>query len=91
MHILDREACKSVRYIQTTITKANKASWALFERVAKNYRTSLSSENLFTQNKHFSGQHDTETLVTIGPLVRDRYAANSIGAIGKPMNTTTGS
>lgn len=69
-HILDREACKSVRYIETTITEENKASWALFERVAKNYRTSLSREELFTQDKHFSGQHDTETQVTIGPLMR---------------------
>lgn len=69
-HILDREACKSVRYIDTTITEANKASWALFGRVAKNYKAPLSSEALFTQDKHFSGQHDTETLVTIGPLMR---------------------
>lgn len=69
-HILDREACECVRYIETTITEANKASWALFGRVAKNYNAPLSSEALFTQDKHFSGQHDTETLVTIGPLVR---------------------
>lgn len=69
-HILDREACKSARYIDTTITESNKASWALFGRVAKNYNAPLSSEALFTQDKHFSGQHDTETLVTIGPLVR---------------------
>jgi len=69
-HILDREDCKSVRYIETTITEANKASWALFGRVAKNYNALFSSEELFTQDKHFSGHHDSEMLVTIGPLVR---------------------
>lgn len=101
-HILDREACQSVRSIETTITEANKASWALFGRVAKSYNASLSSEALFTQDKHFSGQHDTEMLVTIGPLVRSRFAADnlagglsdnavdSIGSTNRSMKTTSG-
>ena len=67
--ILNREACRSVRFIETTITKDNEASWALFGRIARDYGAPLSSEDLFTKNTHFSGQHDTEVLVTIGPLV----------------------
>lgn len=88
-HILDRETSKSVRYIETTITEANKASWALFERIAKNYSASLSSEELFTQDKHFSGQHDTETLITIGPLLHNANAVDRVGPITTSMNTTT--
>mgnify|MGYP000280004674 CR=1 FL=1 len=70
-HILNRDNCQSVRFIDTTITETNEASWALFGRVAKNYNASLEREDLFTKNEHFSGQHDTEILVTIGPLTRD--------------------
>jgi len=68
--ILQREACESVRFIETTITQANEASWALFSRIARRYGAPLSSNDLFTKEKHFSGQHDTELLVTIGPLER---------------------
>lgn len=69
-HILNRESCQPVRFIETTITEANHASWALFGHTAKHYGAPLSREDLFTKDKHFSGQHDTEVLVTIGPLVR---------------------
>ena len=67
-HILSRENCQAVRFIETTITEDNKASWALFQRVADNYASPLSREILFDQNKHFIGHHDSEFLVKIGPL-----------------------
>ena len=67
-HIVAREAAQPVRYIETTITEANEASWALFGRVAKRYGAPLTRNDLFTKEQHFAGQHDTELLVTIGPL-----------------------
>ena len=67
-HILARQHCQCVRFIETTITEANRASWALFRRVADYYASALSSEVLFDQDKHFSGQSDSEVLVKIGPL-----------------------
>lgn len=69
-HILAREACLDCTFIDTTITEDNEASWALFGRVAKHYGAPLRSEELFTKAQHFAGQHDTELLVTIGPLAR---------------------
>ena len=72
-HILDRDACRTVQFIETTITETNQASWALFSRIAKANDCGLSNEDLFTKDKHFSGKHDTETLVTIGPLKREKY------------------
>ncbi len=67
-HLLGREACQSVRFIETTITESNQASWALFKRTAKTLGCPFSSEDLFIQDKHFSGLHDTETLVNVGPF-----------------------
>ncbi|MDF1643230.1 MAG: diaminobutyrate acetyltransferase [Pseudomonadales bacterium] len=67
-HILKRQAGQTVRFIETTITQDNEASWALFGRVAKHYGAPLIREDLFIKEQHFAGQHDTELLVTIGPL-----------------------
>ncbi len=90
-HILNREICQTVRFIETTITQANQASWALFGRVAKRYAAPLCSEDLFAKDRHFSGQHDTELLVTIGPLERATEAASASTPINTAMNATTGS
>ncbi len=86
-HILGREISQSVRFIKTTITETNDASWALFGRTAENYSAPLSRENLFIKDKHFPGHHDTEILVTIGPLLRNE----NIKPVNTPMNATTGS
>ena len=69
-HILDRDCCQNVNYLETTITKANKASWALFRRVAEYYSAPVFDEPHFEKDRHFSGQHDTEHLLKIGPLQR---------------------
>lgn len=90
-HILDREICQHVRFIETTITQANEASWALFGGVAKRYGAPLSSEDLFTKDQHFSGQHDTELLVTIGPLQRADSATRASRSTDKVVNATAGS
>lgn len=66
--ILNREACKDVDTIQTTITRANKASWGLFESFAKALDTSCRDEVMFNRKEHFKGAQDTEHLVTIGPF-----------------------
>jgi L-2,4-diaminobutyric acid acetyltransferase len=67
-HILEREDCADIAYIETTITESNRASWALFEKLAKKLDTELVSSLMFDQEKHFAGQHDSEMLVRIGPL-----------------------
>ena len=66
--ILQRSTCSNVRFIETTITPDNRASWALFEKLAKKHDTSLTHDVMFDKNSHFSGQHETEMLVRIGPF-----------------------
>lgn len=67
-HLLARDTCRGVRFIETTITEGNKASWALFERLAKNLKADLNSSLMFDKKIHFSGRHDSEMLVRIGPF-----------------------
>jgi L-2,4-diaminobutyric acid acetyltransferase len=66
--ILSRPSCSTVRYLETTITRDNKASWALFERLAATLSTTIDSSEWLDQQQHFKGQHPSELLVRIGPF-----------------------
>ena len=68
IELLQRPACQSVRYLETTITRHNTASWALFRSLAVELATDLSECVGFDQDEDFLGQHNTEYLVTIGPF-----------------------
>ena len=67
-HILQREHCSAVQFIETTITESNAASWALFEGVAKTLNAQLDRSVMFEKQAHFHGEHDSEMLVRIGPF-----------------------
>ncbi len=63
--LLDREICRHVQQIQTTITKDNAESWALFTKFAARQDADLDSAPHFTKDEHFQGAHSTEHMVTI--------------------------
>ncbi|WP_305909140.1 diaminobutyrate acetyltransferase [Methylomarinum sp. Ch1-1] len=67
-NILARPQCRNVTHIETTITEANQASWALFQGLANKLQTELQSSVMFDRGKHFDHAHDTEMLVKLGPL-----------------------
>ncbi|MGD2131461.1 MAG: diaminobutyrate acetyltransferase [Maricaulaceae bacterium] len=66
--IFDRPALEGVRYLETTITPDNEASWALFHRIADWLDAPLKSRPRFDRKIHFKGRHESETLVVIGPF-----------------------
>lgn len=66
--LLERPSCAGVTGLLTTITDDNSASWALFRSFARRHASVLSSGPFFDRDRHFSGQHDSETLVAIAPL-----------------------
>jgi L-2,4-diaminobutyric acid acetyltransferase len=70
-HILGRISCQDVRYIETSITQDNQASWALFRRLAKTLSTELQASPWMDKDTHFSGQHESESLVRIGPFTHN--------------------
>lgn len=68
--IVNREACRDVRYMETTITEDNDASWALFRSFARDMGAELSYHEHFEKEQHFGGEHDSEFLLRIGPFTR---------------------
>ena len=63
--LLGREACRDVTTLQTTITRSNKASWALFSRFCDRVDGDMDHEPHFTREEHFDGAAATEYMVTI--------------------------
>lgn len=66
--ILRRDTKPAIRYLETTITPGNRASEALFERLAKQLNAPLNVSLKYARAVHFGGQHDDEMLHRIGPF-----------------------
>ncbi len=66
--ILARPAQSGVCRIQTSITRTNEASWALFQSVSAWLSAPMREELWFDRDRHFGGQNASEFLVTIGPF-----------------------
>ncbi|WP_346837477.1 diaminobutyrate acetyltransferase [Microbulbifer sp. SAOS-129_SWC] len=66
--ILSRPACAAVRYLETTITPDNEASWALFRGLARRLGAECGDSVMFDRERHFQGRHDSEMLLRIGPF-----------------------
>lgn len=66
--LLERPAAAGVTHLITTVTDDNKASWGLFEGLARRWGVPLNKSPFFTREEHFAGAHDTEWLARIGPF-----------------------
>ncbi|WP_226782853.1 diaminobutyrate acetyltransferase [Oceaniglobus trochenteri] len=73
--LLARDECRDVTRMQTTITKDNDASWALFRSFADAQDAELDHEAHFESDTHFQGEHDTEHMVTISLPATDELDA----------------
>lgn len=68
--LLQRPECQEVRQVHSTITRDNKASWALFRAIADDLDAPMVDDAHFERDAHFDGAHATEHLVEIGPFDR---------------------
>ena len=66
--VLARASCASVAAIETTIGPSNRASWALFESLAKKLGATMSRETLFQEEDFGDDGHEAEVLLRIGPI-----------------------
>lgn len=73
--LLQRPACAQLRYIDTTITPGNAASWGLFQAWACRHGAQTKQQLHFERQRHFGGQHEDEMLLRIGPLALAAEAA----------------
>jgi L-2,4-diaminobutyric acid acetyltransferase len=68
--LIRRGQREEVRYLETTITQDNEASWALFRSFARDMGAELTYHEHFEKETHFGGQHDPEFLLRIGPFTK---------------------
>lgn len=66
--IADRDVCRGVRFVETTIEPGNAASWRAFEKFAEARDAPMQRRVLFTRERHFAGTHGDEVLLRIGPF-----------------------
>lgn len=69
-HLLERDECASVRWIETTITPDNEASEALFSRIAAYFNTEIVEKEVYEDELFPDGEHKVERLFVIGPITR---------------------
>jgi L-2,4-diaminobutyric acid acetyltransferase len=63
--LLARPSTRSVRQLETTITRSNAASWGLFRSFAREMGGDVSDAPHYEREAHLDGKHATEHLVTI--------------------------
>lgn len=63
--LLDRTHLDDVAFVETTITKDNKGSWALFKKLDIHNLGQGEVSSFLDKNEHFDGTHDTECLYRI--------------------------
>lgn len=66
--LVARTASLGVRYVETSITPGNEASWRLFTGFAAELQANAERSVMFERALHFQGAHETEELLRIGPL-----------------------
>lgn len=72
--LLQRPGAESVKRMKTTITADNKGSFALFRSFAKRAGARFDEAAGFDKTTHFHGKHDSERLITIGPLANKAFS-----------------
>ncbi len=66
--ILKRSTCKDVHYLEATVSPSNKASAALFKKLAVELKTNCQITECFTVNQFTVIEHEAENFFTIGPF-----------------------
>ena len=66
--LLATPGLNDIRYLHTTITPDNDASWALFRGWARRRHAETHSQVLFDRAQHLNDEHASEMLLAIGPL-----------------------
>lgn len=67
-NLLERMTQQGIRYIETSITPGNAASWKLFSGFAAEQHADMVRSVMLEQTLHFAGEHETEYLFRIGPF-----------------------
>lgn len=67
-HLVERPHCQGIRYMETTITPDNQASWALFRSFARDRDAKCEDRVLFSSEHFGADGHEPEHVLRIGPF-----------------------
>lgn len=67
-HLLSRESCTNINYIETTVSPSNIPSQKLFHGLARDLKTEIHVSKGFTANEFPEQGHEDEWLHQIGPF-----------------------
>ncbi len=68
--LLESEACANINFVEATITPTNKASQSLFQKLARDYDTDITSSEFFTEDVFPGEEHEEELKFVVGPLTK---------------------
>lgn len=72
-NVLARDECRSVRFVEATVSPSNRASQAFLQSLARRHRTECRVSDGFPQSLFGEGaEHEAEELYRIGPLTPGR-------------------
>lgn len=69
-HLVDVDACRSVRFVEATVTPTNTSSLRLFQSLAEDLSAEFAVAPCFGQEHFGGGDHEEENLILIGPFER---------------------
>ena len=79
--LLESDGCVGVEQVKTTITPDNASSWKMFEGFADEFDATVTDKVWLCGERHFGNDHDSEHMLTIGPLdLGSKPAATGAGA-----------
>lgn len=67
-HLLERETCSKIRFLEITVTPSNKAAEALYRKLAAELNTVCELYTCFPTRLFPGGQHEDELMLRIGPF-----------------------
>jgi L-2,4-diaminobutyric acid acetyltransferase len=79
--LVSRPSLANIRFIETTITEDNSASWRLFLKFADECAAKTQRSVMFEKAHHFDGHHDSEQLLRIGPFAEESFAPTNPGEL----------
>lgn len=77
-HLVCIPGCRGVRFLEATVTRSNEPSRRLFEAFAADLAVPLEQRRGFRDEDFGPAGHETEELLSIGPLVRTEPDGSSI-------------
>jgi L-2,4-diaminobutyric acid acetyltransferase len=66
--VLERPACRDIRFVRATVTSENASSRAMFRGLARSLGARINEQKVFDSSEHFGGRHESEHELSIGPF-----------------------